>query len=127
MNREDFARFFSDRYHFIKHAEHVYEVVPHGCDKADGMRMMTEYLGIPTENVVAFGDGLNDMDMLKSSGTGVAMGNARQELKDLKNLKRRISRFAILIRTVITASLNSLITSRMKAGDAQFFHVLTRT
>ncbi|MBR6919740.1 MAG: Cof-type HAD-IIB family hydrolase [Bacteroidales bacterium] len=72
-----------DRYRFIKHAEHVYEVVPHGCDKADGMRMMAEYLGIPTENVVAFGDGLNDMDMLKSSGTGVAMGNARQELKDI--------------------------------------------
>ena len=36
---------------------------------------------MPIENSVAFGDGSNDMTMIMAAGTGVAMGNAIDEVK----------------------------------------------
>ena len=38
--------------------------------------------GILNENIIAFGDGLNDVDMLKKCGVGVAMKNALPEVKE---------------------------------------------
>ena len=42
-----------------------------------------EIEGIKKENVVAFGDGWNDLEMLQIVGEGVAMGNADEELKKI--------------------------------------------
>ena len=42
-------------------------------------------LGLKPENAVAFGDGLNDIEMLQTVGCGVAMGNAHEELKKHAN------------------------------------------
>ncbi len=42
---------------------------------------MIAQLGIARENVYAFGDGLNDTEMLSFVGTGVAMGNGHEEAK----------------------------------------------
>ena len=42
---------------------------------------MLEATGIDIENSYAFGDGLNDLEMLKMVGTGIAMGNAVDEAK----------------------------------------------
>jgi hydroxymethylpyrimidine pyrophosphatase-like HAD family hydrolase len=41
--------------------------------------------GINNSDVIAFGDGLNDVDMIKLSGIGVAMGNALDEVKNVSN------------------------------------------
>lgn len=49
--------------------------------KARGIAAIARHLGFTLENVMAFGDGLNDIEMLKSVGIGVAMGNAHEELK----------------------------------------------
>lgn len=38
-------------------------------------------MGICREEIMAFGDGLNDLRMIREVGTGVAMGNARDEVK----------------------------------------------
>lgn len=57
------------------------DVLPTGGSKAEGIRRMIERIGIAQENVYAFGDGLNDIEMLKFVGTGVAMGNAQEEVK----------------------------------------------
>lgn len=48
--------------------------------KAMGIARVAEYLGFGMENVMAFGDGLNDIEMLSEVGVGVAMGNAHPEL-----------------------------------------------
>ena len=40
-----------------------------------------QFLEFPIEASVAFGDGLNDQEMLKIVGTGVSMENGREELK----------------------------------------------
>jgi Cof subfamily protein (haloacid dehalogenase superfamily) len=52
-----------------------------GNNKADGIRSFLEYAGIPREDAVAFGDGYNDIAMMKAVGCGVAMGNAVDEVK----------------------------------------------
>ena len=57
------------------------DVTPEGGSKAIGIQRFIERAGFDIENVYAFGDGLNDIEMLQTVGTGIAMGNAEQELK----------------------------------------------
>lgn len=40
-------------------------------------------LGFDMDEIIAFGDSVNDIDMLKSAGIGVAMGNALEEVKQV--------------------------------------------
>ena len=51
------------------------------ADKANGIRDIAKYLGIDISQTMAFGDGGNDMSMLRTAGTGVAMGNAIDKVK----------------------------------------------
>lgn len=55
------------------------EVVPLGITKATGVDELARPLGIPAEEVVAFGDMPNDVPMLRWAGLGVAMGNAHPD------------------------------------------------
>jgi Cof subfamily protein (haloacid dehalogenase superfamily) len=59
------------------------DILPFGGSKAEGIKRMIERLGIKKEDVYAFGDGLNDIEMLRFVGTGVAMGNAKEEVKEV--------------------------------------------
>lgn len=47
-----------------------------GVTKGKALTKLSDYLGIPMCNVIAVGDNDNDIAMLKTAGTGVAMGNA---------------------------------------------------
>ncbi len=49
--------------------------------KKDGILRMMEYLNAPIEDVVVFGDDLNDLVMFDPMWTSIAMGNAKEELK----------------------------------------------
>ena len=62
------------------------DILPNGGSKAEGIKKMLEILGIPREHVYAFGDALNDKEMLEFVGTGIAMGNAVQEIKDIADM-----------------------------------------
>ncbi|MFC5703974.1 HAD-IIB family hydrolase [Cohnella faecalis] len=57
------------------------DVLPHGGSKAKGIEAIIAERGILREDVVAFGDYLNDIEMLKFAGTSVAMGNAPDIVK----------------------------------------------
>lgn len=57
------------------------DVVPAGGSKANGIERLLHHFGVKRENTYAFGDGLNDIEMLGFVGTGVAMGNAFPETK----------------------------------------------
>ena len=57
------------------------EVNPAGVNKAKGLIKVCSRLGISMEEVIAMGDSLNDIEMIKAAGCGVAMGNAQNELK----------------------------------------------
>ncbi len=52
-----------------------------GVNKASAIETLITYLNIPKENTYAFGDGLNDMDMLEYCQYGIAVGNAKEKLK----------------------------------------------
>ena len=65
---------------------HVVEVTNTHATKENGLRFLSTYLDIPVEQMIAVGDGLNDMGMLDLVGCGVAMGNATPELKDAADL-----------------------------------------
>lgn len=56
------------------------DVLPLGGSKAEGIAALLKELGYTAENAVAFGDGLNDKEMLDFVGFGVAMGNSHPEL-----------------------------------------------
>lgn len=57
------------------------EVNPVGINKAKGLRMVCSRLGIDMKNVMAVGDSMNDLAMIKEAGIGVAMGNAQEIVK----------------------------------------------
>ena len=57
------------------------EVTAGGVTKASALLWLGEYLKIKPEEMIAFGDSGNDVDMLRAAGTGVAMGNAEKEAK----------------------------------------------
>ena len=49
----------------------------------DCIKILSNYLSINENDVMAIGDNLNDVDMVKNSGVGVAVANAYSELKDV--------------------------------------------
>ena len=57
------------------------DVIPKGSSKQVGGDKMLDYFGISLDESMAFGDGGNDVLMLKHVGIGVAMGNAEDEVK----------------------------------------------
>jgi len=56
-------------------------VVARGVSKGNALEVLAAYLGIPIAQVVAIGDGVNDIPLLSIAGLAIAMGNATDEVK----------------------------------------------
>lgn len=59
------------------------DIVPSDRSKAEGIKELSEKLGFSMQDVIAFGDGPNDIEMISEVGLGVAMGNAVAQLKEV--------------------------------------------
>ena len=59
------------------------EVMRNGSTKGDAVRYLANYFGIDKEEVMCIGDSENDLSMIKYAGTGVAMGNASEDIKSV--------------------------------------------
>ena len=57
------------------------DITAKGVDKAKGMKDMITWYGIPLSRTVAFGDGGNDLPMIREARIGVVMGNVSQTMK----------------------------------------------
>ncbi len=57
------------------------DIVVPGVNKAAGLALLTRRWGVDPAGVAAFGDGGNDVEMLRWSGYGIAMGNAPDPVK----------------------------------------------
>ena len=55
-------------------------------NKAESLRRVCELYGVAREDVMAIGDGGNDAEMIRWAGTGVAMGNARDAVKEAADI-----------------------------------------
>ena len=56
--------------------ENWYAFLPEGAGKVQAIRELAKILDISSDDIVAFGDDINDIEMLKMCGTGVAVTNA---------------------------------------------------
>ncbi|WP_064092390.1 Cof-type HAD-IIB family hydrolase [Rossellomorea aquimaris] len=77
---------YGDDFTFIRWHQYSMDILPKGGSKAEGIKKMIAKLGFNLEDVYAFGDGLNDIEMIQSVGTGVAMGNAVEEVQRHANM-----------------------------------------
>lgn len=64
---------------FLKSKPHYIEIVPENVDKGTSLKKLAEYLGLAREEIMAFGDGQNDVAMLKYAHFGYAMANGCKE------------------------------------------------
>ena len=57
------------------------DVIPREGGKVDGICKLLAHFGVTREEIMAFGDGENDRDMLSFAGIGIAMGNGKEITK----------------------------------------------
>jgi Cof subfamily protein (haloacid dehalogenase superfamily) len=71
----------------VKHAkiatwwDKAIDIIPFNGGKGIGIASVLKYYGLKKDEALAFGDGNNDIEMLQAVETGVAMGNASEDLK----------------------------------------------
>ncbi|MDR7071862.1 Cof-type HAD-IIB family hydrolase [Fictibacillus barbaricus] len=73
---------YKGTFDFIRWHEDALDILPTGGSKAKGIEAFMKKMNMKPENVYAFGDALNDIEMLKTVGTGIAMGNGLPEAKE---------------------------------------------
>lgn len=79
--KDEHEAVFGDRFEsFFSHYAFM-EYIKKGTGKGDGVVKLAKHLDIPVENIVTVGDERNDISMVQVAGVGVAMANAREELK----------------------------------------------
>ncbi len=78
---EEFKAPFVGQLNIYRSAPYYLEVMASGVDKANALDRLVRHMGIDRSQVMAFGDGYNDLSMIAYAGLGVAMGNAVEELK----------------------------------------------
>ena len=82
----EFSDAFGDRAQshsvgFHHHPFDVLEAFDPAVDKWQGVLRVARHRGIDPRAVIAVGDGMNDLPMIRAAGLGVAMGNAKPEVK----------------------------------------------
>lgn len=66
---------------FVRWHEYSCDILPKGGSKATGIEKVLAKMGLTLEDAIAFGDGMNDIEMLEAVGTSVAMGNGHDKVK----------------------------------------------
>lgn len=62
------------------------EIILSDINKAKGIEVVMQALGVEREDTIGFGDGANDVEMLNFVGVGVAMGNSQQVAKEAADM-----------------------------------------
>lgn len=80
-----FSDLFSESLEVYRSEPFFLEITPKGVDKAKSLERLIKILGIEKEEVIACGDGFNDISMIEFAGLGVAMKNAQDKVKEVAN------------------------------------------
>ncbi|HHX53207.1 MAG TPA: HAD family phosphatase [Erysipelothrix sp.] len=73
--------YFEDEANVIKISRVWADIMPLHVNKVSGLKMMVDQLDFTLDNVIAFGDAENDIEMLSEARIGIAMGNAMDSVK----------------------------------------------
>ena len=84
-NYKEMMEPFKDTLNCMFTAAFFFEFTAKGIDKAKALDTVLIPMGYKKEEMIAFGDGHNDISMVEYAGIGVSMDNAVQELKDIAN------------------------------------------
>ncbi len=68
---------------YLPYSQEGFDVVNKGIDKAVGLQDLLNFLNVSADEVMAFGDNFNDLNMMKIVKYPIAMGNAIKEVKDI--------------------------------------------
>lgn len=82
---EDLAKDLGNEYSYTRYTNKSIEVVDKNASKAKALKELSEMLDIKLENVMAIGDHMNDIDMIKEAGIGACVNNAKDELKEVSD------------------------------------------
>ena len=74
------------QYSIMKSSSTLLEIMKAGVAKSDAVKVLCNLWDVPVENTAAFGDNYNDVEMLEAAGTGIAMGNAKDAVKERADL-----------------------------------------
>ena len=77
-----YAEKFGDKLCISRSEPFFVEITPKGIDKAASLERFCKMTGNKREDMIACGDGFNDLSMIKYAGLGVAMENAQPVVKD---------------------------------------------
>lgn len=77
----ELSEILGDRMDIFRSAPFFLELVPKGIDKAKSLLRLLAKINLTPADMIAFGDGYNDLSMLKLAGMGVAMQNAAPEVR----------------------------------------------
>ncbi|HEX2619083.1 MAG TPA: Cof-type HAD-IIB family hydrolase [Phototrophicaceae bacterium] len=109
------------------------EILPPGASKGNGLKTLLKELDVKPEEVLAIGDGENDIEMIQLAGIGVAVGNASEKLKaiadyvvasnDEDGVAEAVERFAIkkpepTPESLATATSDTTVSDEAKADVA---------
>ena len=75
-----------DRMDVYRSEPYFLEIQLKGVNKAEAVLNLGETIGVPKEGIMAFGDGFNDISMIRCAGAGVAMGNANEMAKEAADI-----------------------------------------
>ena len=78
----EFRERFGDSVSVLKTNPEYLEFMSPKANKGDALALVAKRLGIPRIEVVAFGDGNNDLPMIRWAGMGVAMGTAASHIRE---------------------------------------------
>ena len=70
---------------YFKSQPKLLEIVPPNVNKGETLKYLSESMGIDRDEVIAIGDEENDISMIMYAGMGVAMGNAKESVKQVAN------------------------------------------
>lgn len=79
---KEIAAQYGERMNVFRSEPFFLELVPLGIDKALSLDRLLTHMGAKREEMIAVGDGFNDLTMIEFAGLGVAMANAQQKVKD---------------------------------------------
>ena len=77
-----YAEKFGDKLCISRSEPFFVEITPKGIDKAASLERFCKMTGNKRKDMIACGDGFNDLSMIKYAGLGVAMENAQPVVKD---------------------------------------------